>query len=166
MASTAMNEVRLTNRPGKKLRVASLEPTVTSQKALLLRSWYVCGVVSEAGKHLQFIHAHNFKIHRQRIKNMRSAIDTAPPEDFLHFQYNAKRAMLQAERLYEIERVRRALHSQLCEGTGLDAKWQSHVEIMFSWRRMHPLVTVGCIEACLESGRVWPLQLYQDCSHE
>ena len=54
----------------------------------------------------QFEYSHAYRIHRQRIKNMRPAIDSAPPEDFTNFQYNAKRAMQQAERLFDIERVR------------------------------------------------------------
>lgn len=55
---------------------------------------------------VQYEYTHAFKIHRQRVARMKAAIDTAPPEDFTHFQYNAKRAMMQAERLFEIERVR------------------------------------------------------------
>ena len=60
---------------------------------------------------LQNFWRHHFAVHRERVKNMRPAIDTTPPEDFTHFQYNAKRAMQQAERLYEIDRVRSAPRS-------------------------------------------------------
>ena len=58
---------------------------------------------------VQFDQAHAFKIHRERVRNMQPTVDTAPPEDFTHFQYNAKRAMQQAERLFEVERVRLGL---------------------------------------------------------
>jgi hypothetical protein len=48
---------------------------------------------------------HSFKVHRHRVHTMKPAITTAAPADYVHFHYNAKRAMQQAERLFDIERV-------------------------------------------------------------
>lgn len=52
---------------------------------------------------------------------MGPAIDTSAPADYVHFHYNAKRAMQQAERLYDIERVRPAaaytITTGMCPGT-------------------------------------------------
>lgn len=46
------------------------------------------------------------------MRSARSVVNTAPPEDFAHFHYNAKRCMVQAERLFDIERVRVLLHTE------------------------------------------------------
>lgn len=50
-----------------------------------------------------------YKIHRNRVRSARAVINTAPPEDFLHFHYNAKKCMQQAERLFDVERANRML---------------------------------------------------------
>lgn len=50
-----------------------------------------------------------YKIHKNRVSSARSVVNTAPPEDFLHFHYNAKKCMKQAERLYDVERANRIL---------------------------------------------------------
>jgi hypothetical protein len=48
---------------------------------------------------------HRQKIHRNRVRSARAIVNTAPPEDFLHFHYNAKKCMQHAERLFDVERV-------------------------------------------------------------
>lgn len=49
---------------------------------------------------------HAYKVHRLRVSTMKPAVSTAAPADYVHFHYNAKRAMQQAERLFDVERVR------------------------------------------------------------
>lgn len=43
------------------------------------------------------------------MRSARAVVNTAPPEDFLHFHYNAKKCMQQAERLFDVERANRIL---------------------------------------------------------
>jgi hypothetical protein len=54
---------------------------------------------------IQYDVKQRYLIHRERVRSSRPVVKTAPPEDFLHFHYNAKRCMQQAERLFDIERV-------------------------------------------------------------
>lgn len=76
---------------------------------------------------LQYDVKRHYATHRERVKHMVPAVDNTPPEDFGHFHYNAKRAMLQAERLFEIDRVRNSqsslhMHSRvLAVETGVPA---------------------------------------------
>lgn len=71
----------------------------------------------------------NYNLHRQKLANMKSAVDNRPPPMYPHLYQKLKKAQLEEERCSEIERDNRTLVKRMTEimrRGGIDNEAPSH----------------------------------------